>query len=69
MAPGHGGLRRPDNVYRYQKDAQVLGSSAEYFNAIGMVCSLLGLLLKVKHMYTTLYNSHFQFLFCLVYYK
>ncbi len=52
MAPND--PRRPDRVYRYQKDAQVLGSSAEYFNAIGMVCSLLGLLMKVINDNTTI---------------
>ncbi len=45
MAPSD--PRRPDKVYRYQKDAQVVGGSSEYFNAIGMVCSLVGLLMKV----------------------
>ena len=43
--------RRPDRVYRYQKDAQTVGgSSAEYFNAVGMVCSLVGLLMKVTRL-------------------
>ena len=46
MAPND--PRRPDRVYRYQKDAQsVGGSTAEYFNAVGMICSLVGLLMKV----------------------
>lgn len=45
MAPSD--PRRPDKVYRYPKNAQAVGGSAEYFNAIGMVCSLVGLLMKV----------------------
>ncbi|XP_064386796.1 PAT complex subunit Asterix-like [Halichondria panicea] len=46
MAPSD--PRRPDKVYRYPKNAQAVGGSAEYFNAIGMVCSLVGLLMKMK---------------------
>lgn len=47
MAPND--PRRPDHVFRYQKDAQSVGGSmTEYINALGMVCSLVGLLMKVS---------------------
>ena len=40
--------KRPDRVMRYapNKD-ETQGSSSEHINALGMVCSLVGLLIKV----------------------
>lgn len=39
--------RRMDRVRRYQPTAPENSSAAEGINAIGMVCSLVGLLIKV----------------------
>ena len=46
--PGQADPRRPDRVQRYVPTKQAEGSSADHINAIGMVCSLLGLLIKVS---------------------
>ena len=46
--PGHD-PRRPERVQRYQPGKQTdVGSPAEHVNALGMVCSLLGLLMRLK---------------------
>ena len=45
--PGQTDLRRPDRVQRYVPPKQPETSSADHINAIGMVCSLVGLLIKV----------------------
>ena len=45
--PGQTDLRRPDRVQRYVPPKQSETSSADHINAIGMVCSLVGLLIKV----------------------
>ena len=46
--PGHD-PRRPERVQRYQPGKQTdVGSPAEHVNALGMVCSLLGLLMRVR---------------------
>lgn len=39
--------RRPDRVRRYQKTTAENSSTAEGVNAVGMICSLVGLLIKV----------------------
>ena len=43
-----GDPRRPDRVQRYVPSKQAESSSADQINAVGMVCSLLGLLIKVN---------------------
>ena len=46
--PGHD-PRRPERVQRYQPGKQTdVGSPVEHINALGMVCSLLGLLMRVR---------------------
>ncbi len=40
--------RRPDRVTRFQKITPENSTSAESINAIGMLCSLVGLLIKVS---------------------
>ena len=46
--PGHN-PRLPECVQRYQPGKQIdAGSPAEHINALGMVCSLLGLLMRVS---------------------
>ena len=41
--------RRPERVQRYQPSQQAdRGSPSEHINALGMVCSLLGLLIRVS---------------------
>ena len=48
VMPGHD-PRRPERVQRYQPGKQTdVGSPAEHINALGMVCSLLGLLMRVR---------------------
>ena len=48
MPGGAGDPRRPDRIQRYVPSKQAESSSADQVNAVGMVCSLLGLLLKVN---------------------
>ena len=45
--PGQTDPSRPDRVQRYVPPKQPETSSADHINAIGMVCSLVGLLIKV----------------------
>ena len=48
--PSHGDPRRPDRVRRYQPSKETDSSfPAEHINAVGMVCSLLGLIIRVSH--------------------
>ena len=48
VMPGHD-PRRPERVQRYQPGKQTdVGSPTEHINALGMVCSLLGLLMRVR---------------------
>ena len=48
VMPGHD-PRRPERVQRYQPGKQTdVGSPVEHINALGMVCSLLGLLMRVR---------------------
>lgn len=41
--------RRPDRVQRYVPPKAAETSSADHINALGMVCSLIGLLIKVEN--------------------
>ena len=54
--------RRPDRVQRYQPGKQTdVGSPAEHINALGMVCSLLGLLMRVSKLLSVLGMSRQNF--------
>ena len=59
--PGQTDLRRPDRVQRYVPPKQPETSSADHINAIGMVCSLVGLLIKVIFIFRQTYESSLSF--------